>query len=370
VKKLTQNNLNTQKFWEDEAKKGYLESYHNSHLSMGYLKAILGEIDPQDTILDVACGSGVLTKYLNGSGKAEGCDFSKESVKFVNDKLGIKTFHCDLNKDIPKEDESYDVLVATELLEHLTDPKKTVKDMVRVAKRKVIVSVPYDNGKPQSEEHKWLFTPKDIAEMLKPYGKYTVMVETEMDRIIGIVEKPQTYIVDADDFCEENNGLETLEYIKSKVPNFKISLFTIPGLCSKEFLDKIKKLDWIDMIPHGMKHQTPLEALKWTYDESIQYLKAIEPLNLTRGFKAPGWQISDGMYIALKEKGYWVADQPYNNNRRPEMKTYLLDGRNKKHYHIGHMGGHNINEISDFVEELVNLKGEFKFIKDVRAIQN
>lgn len=149
--------------------------------------------------------------------------------------------------------------------------------MARVAKRKIIVSVPHDNGKPQSEEHKWLFTPDDIVEFLKPYGKYTVMIETEMSRIIGIVDLPQEYIVDADDFCESNDGMETLMFIKSKVPNFKINLFTIPGLCSKEFLNKIKKLDWIDMIPHGWIHPTPIEAQKWTYDESIEYLDRIAP---------------------------------------------------------------------------------------------
>jgi len=367
VKKLTKDNLNTQEFWEDEAKKGYLEKYFNSYLSEGYLKAILKEITTEDKVLDVACGSGVLTKYL---GNVDGCDFSEYSIKWVHKKLGLKTFHCDLNNKIPVKKDSYDILVATEVLEHLDNPKKVIKEMARVAKRKIIVSVPYDNGGVQSEEHKWLFTPKDIVELLEPYGKYTVMVEDEMSRIIGVVDLPQEYIVDADDFCESNDGMNALMFIKGHLPNFKINLFTIPGLCSQEFLDKIKKLDWIDMIPHGLVHTTPRECEKWTYDESMTYLDVIEPLGLEKGFKAPGWQISDGMYKALLERGYWVADKDYNDKRRPKMKSYLIDDRNKLHFHIGHMGGHNTNEISEFANEIIKLNGSFKFIKDERNIQN
>lgn len=363
MKKLTPNNLNTQEFWEGEAKKGYLKDYINSPLSVNFVETIRKYISEDDTVLDVACGSGVLTKYLGYAKKVDGCDFSNEAVKWVNEQLGIDTFWCDLNQGIKKEDNSYDVLLATEVLEHLDNPEEAIKEMARVAKRRIIVSVPYDNGKEQSEEHKWLFSVKDIANLLEPYGKYTVMVETVMDRIIGVVDLPQEYIIDADDFCESNDGLQALMFIKSKVPNFKINLFTIPGLCSKEWIEEIKKLDWIDMIPHGWTHPTPLEALKWTYNESIEYLDRIEPLGLTKGFKAPGWQISDGMYQALLEKGYWVADKDYNNDRRPkELKTYLLDDRNKLHYHIGHLGGRNDNEISEFVNDLINLQGDFKFI--------
>jgi len=76
------------------------------------------------------------------------------------------------------------------------------------------------------------------------------------------------------------------------------------------------------------------------------------------------------MYKALLERGYWVADKDYNDKRRPKMKSYLIDDRNKLHFHIGHMGGHNTNEISEFANEIIKLNGSFKFIKDERNIQN
>ena len=140
------------------------------------------------------------------------------------------------------------------------------------------------------------------------------------------------YYLDADDFSEENQGWDYLAKIKEEVPNFKISMFTILGQCSDEWVEEMKEYDWIDMIPHGWMHETPLKCQKWTYERSKQYLGSIEHLGLTRGFKAPGWQISDGMYKALLEEEYWVADQPYNNDRRPkDLKVYILDSPEKMH---------------------------------------
>lgn len=171
------------------------------------------------------------------------------------------------------------------------------------------------------------------------------------------------FIIDADDFHQSNNGLEILFYIKSQAPDFRINLFTIPGLCNEAFLREVRKLDWIDMIPHGWLHPTPLECLEWSYERSKEYLKQIEPFGFTKGFRAPGWQISDGMYRALLEEGYWVADQTYNNLRRPpELPFYLLDAPGKLHFHIG--GRNNNNQIGMFAERLCKLQGQFEFIKD------
>jgi len=169
--------------------------------------------------------------------------------------------------------------------------------------------------------------------------------------------------VDADDFFEKSNALHLFYQIKSKVPTFKITLFTIPALCTPNFLGLVKKLDWIDMCPHGWAHTTSRECENWTYEESRAYLHNIESLGLTKIFKAPGWQISDGMYQALLEEGYGVADQAYNNERRPkELPVYLLNEPNRYHYHIQDVCGNGIHEKFD---ELIGLKGNFEFIRDI-----
>ena len=167
-----------------------------------------------------------------------------------------------------------------------------------------------------------------------------------------------------DDF-EANNILSMLQEVKKANPAFKISLFAIPKLGSDDFWNGFMEYDWIELCPHGLFHPTPRECQNWTYEQSLRYLDGIEHLGWAKIFKAPGWQISDGMYKALVEKGYAVADQIYNNSRRPkELQTYLLDNSNKLHFHIGNLGGINQNDISKSIYFLKNLKGNFKFISE------
>lgn len=177
-------------------------------------------------------------------------------------------------------------------------------------------------------------------------------------------------VLDFDDFREGNERWEMLLYLKKKLPLLKVTLFTIVGECSPEWLEEKKKVEWIDMVPHGWLHPDPRECETWTYEESIAYLDRIEPLGLTKGFKAPGWQISDGMYQALLERGYWVADQHYNDERRPkELPVYHIENGQymSVHGHIGHLGWHNVNEIEYLVPMIENFSAsqEFIFVKEL-----
>lgn len=173
-------------------------------------------------------------------------------------------------------------------------------------------------------------------------------------------------IVDLDDYCEDNNSIELLLDLKTQIPNFKVNLFTILGRCSDSFLQATKSFEWIDMIPHGFLHLTSRECEDWDYSKSKSYIKWLERFNITKGFKAPGWQISDAMYLALDRADYFVADQTYNDKRRPvHLKSYLLDSPDKLHGHIGHMGGFNNNELSLIIPEILKHKDkEFGFIRD------
>jgi len=179
-------------------------------------------------------------------------------------------------------------------------------------------------------------------------------------------------IVDADDFCEDNHGLELLRRIKAEIPGFKINLFTIVGRCSEVFLRQARQLDWVDLIPHGLLHGSPEECRSWSYEQSCAYLDSIAHLGFTKGFKAPGWQISDGMYRALLERGYWVADQRYNDARRPKgLLAYILDDEQgnprpeRKHFHIQNVCG---NGLAERLDEILALRGDFRFIKDSPSV--
>lgn len=178
-----------------------------------------------------------------------------------------------------------------------------------------------------------------------------------------------TIFLDLDDFCEENTEWPRLLKLKEIVPNLKLNLFTIPGLCSFKFIKEMRAVKWIRMYPHGQLHTSSRECQFWTINQSLDWLEALRDTGWIKGFKAPGWQISDGTYGALKELGFWVADQAYNNDRRPkELRSYILDSPNKIHGHIGHygVGAHNDNALEYIWDDIVKLKDrEFGFIDDI-----
>jgi len=149
--------------------------------------------------------------------------------------------------------------------------------------------------------------------------------------------KPEDVVFDLDDFQMTRNqhgqvgdlSLGYLFYLKSLYPNFKITLFAIPNRCTPEILAQIKSLGWIHFGVHGWQHDTNYECAEMTKDEALAMLSRVEMQYgdiYEKGFKAPGWQIGTPVYEALLERGYWVADHVYNDDRRPqELPVYKLD---------------------------------------------
>lgn len=100
-----------------------------------------------NTILDVGCGEGfTLEKFrLAGIGKElVGIDFSNDAIN-----IGKKT-HPDLKLQpgtiyhIPFKPSSFDLVVCTEVLEHLEFPEKALDQLEKVTKKYCIISVPHE----------------------------------------------------------------------------------------------------------------------------------------------------------------------------------------------------------------------------------
>ena len=83
-------------------------------------------------ILDVGCGTGANLEMLAQFGESEGVDVSDDALEFCKAK-GLKA-HKGLAEKLPFEDESFDLVTALDVVEHLDDDVEGLKEMHRVLK--------------------------------------------------------------------------------------------------------------------------------------------------------------------------------------------------------------------------------------------
>jgi SAM-dependent methyltransferase len=86
---------------------------------------------PGRRVLDLGCRSGALTRaYLDGN-HVVGVDVDRGALAEAA-RLGIETHWADLDAPLPFEPESFDVVVAGEVLEHIRDPARLMGDVQTV----------------------------------------------------------------------------------------------------------------------------------------------------------------------------------------------------------------------------------------------
>ena len=88
-------------------------------------------------ILDLGCGNGTQTKYivkLVSATEAYGIDINQTYLKEA-EKTGINGIRADLNTDkLPFDDDYFDLIILSEVIEHLLNPDNALKEAYRVLK--------------------------------------------------------------------------------------------------------------------------------------------------------------------------------------------------------------------------------------------
>lgn len=125
-------------------------------------------------ILDVGCGTGANLEMLANFGESEGVDVSDDALEFCKAK-GLKV-HKGLAEELPFEDESFDVVTALDVVEHLDDDIGGLKEMNRVMKKsgRALIFVPAFmwlwGVQDDISNHRIRYTKKQIVERLEESG--------------------------------------------------------------------------------------------------------------------------------------------------------------------------------------------------------
>jgi 2-polyprenyl-3-methyl-5-hydroxy-6-metoxy-1,4-benzoquinol methylase len=93
--------------------------------------------------LEVGCGEGVISQKLHERfGTVCGLDLPDAGLRADWRQISGPSFlHADAHK-LPFNDNQFDVVVSVEVLEHLTDPEAGLREIARVARRHIVISVP------------------------------------------------------------------------------------------------------------------------------------------------------------------------------------------------------------------------------------
>jgi ubiquinone/menaquinone biosynthesis C-methylase UbiE len=98
------------------------------------------------SLLDAGCGEGETLARLDGSlpERTVAVDLSPEAVEFTAKRLPTVETACQSVEELPFEDDSFDLVLCLEVLEHIPEPDAAVGELARIARRRVVISVPHE----------------------------------------------------------------------------------------------------------------------------------------------------------------------------------------------------------------------------------
>ena len=119
----------------------FYESHHKDgqRLKQSFLENTRGLlfadwIGTNKTVLDLGGRDGTLTKHFIEKNNVTLADIDENALEYAKRNYKVETIKVDLNGSLPFKDNSFDVVVMAEVLEHLPYPNITLSEIKRVLK--------------------------------------------------------------------------------------------------------------------------------------------------------------------------------------------------------------------------------------------
>jgi 2-polyprenyl-3-methyl-5-hydroxy-6-metoxy-1,4-benzoquinol methylase len=174
-------NINTRDYW-DRVYRQEWESGSvlggNYHRDYGPIHdTIVGLIADGSSVLDIACGAGLLCQKIKQrlpASRVTGVDFSEYTIRQNQERdraLGIEYCCADVRNSLGSIRRQFDTVMMCEILEHLEEPEAVVAAALGLLKMggRFILTCPHDNEIPDPE-HIRCWSHDQLFHLLAPYS--------------------------------------------------------------------------------------------------------------------------------------------------------------------------------------------------------
>ncbi|MBL68079.1 MAG: hypothetical protein CMO74_06445 [Verrucomicrobiales bacterium] len=141
---MDQNQTKSQvaEFYEEFQSRGKYDYLYGDEARKNLYVELIGK---GHRILEVGCRAGNLTQHYHEGNEVVGVDVDRNALKEFEKRLSLKGHWVDVDsEDLPFDDGKFDVVVFSEVMEHLRFPQKALEKIERVLKPggRLIGSVP------------------------------------------------------------------------------------------------------------------------------------------------------------------------------------------------------------------------------------
>jgi len=142
------------------------------------LDAIAGHVQLQkdNTVLDIGCGSGLMLNALDELANTSGMDMSNEAIQFSKEIFKGSIKQGSLPDNVPFTNESFDLITALDVIEHIDEDIKSLEAIRYLLKPsgKAIITVPAYmflwSSFDEMNEHKRRYTLPELRQKLISAG--------------------------------------------------------------------------------------------------------------------------------------------------------------------------------------------------------